>query len=266
MENNTRNSALLESLRLMLKPLAKLLIRHGLVFRDMSDVCKLAFYEAGRELLAEQGKKVTDSQLSILTGVHRRDIAALRKDEKKTEIKQHSSGAAIIAEWLTNPLFLDGEGNPRPLPYTGDNASFTQLVECVSKDIRAKSYLEELQRLTLVEVSSGNIVALTQPAFLPNTDWEERLRFFVRNIGDHMAASTANMCSDTPPYFDRSVFHSELTPEQVGVIRDMVNSQGMGLLKRIYRQAETLPKTAASDNRKRVTVGIYMYDEEAGQQ
>lgn len=261
---NTAKDALIQSVAFLLRPLVRLMLAHGISFREFVDISKRTFFDVGNDVIEESHGKKTDSQLSVLTGLHRKDITTFRKTKRKPAQKNFSPGAAIIAEWLTNPRYVGKGGTPRVLSYAGEENSFTALVESVSKDIRAKSYLEELLRLNLVEMEDAHRVRLKQEGFLPSGDFSQKLDFFRRQVGDHLSAAVANMQQAPSPFFDRSMFHDKLTAEQVREIRRILDTQGMDLLKSAYRRAEETSVTASNAEKpdRRVTVGLYMFDQE----
>ena len=64
------------------------------------------------------GKPQTDSRITLLTGVHRKDVKRLR-DEPHVALRAPrvaSLSSQLIARWTTLPEYLDEQGAPRPLP------------------------------------------------------------------------------------------------------------------------------------------------------
>ncbi len=261
---------LLKAVQKIMKPLARLLMHHGISYREFTDLSKKAFFFAGQEVLEQQAQRPNASQLSVLTGLHRKDVTAFLEEasqDPKAQDLPHttSTGAALVAQWLTDPTYLDKKKKPLPLPYTADTGpSFTRLVEAVSKDIRPKAHLEHLTQLGLVETNDAGHITLKRDAFLPNEDFKAKLEFFVRHIHDHLAATTANLTSTTPVFPDRSAFHANLTDSDIKLLRAEIDQKAMSLLKDIYAQAEKLSaKNAGSQATQRMTLGFYFYTEDA---
>ncbi|MDX1923003.1 MAG: DUF6502 family protein [Alphaproteobacteria bacterium] len=268
MKKNKKN-LLKQALRHLLQPLVRLLLQHGVSHREFVDLSKRVFFESGRKILEAQPAKISHSQLAVLTGLHRKDITSLMEEAEGSEEspKESSPLFAVIAEWMTNPIFLDKHKVPLKLPYASTDTktkTFTMLVESVSKDVRAKVHLEELQRLGLVDVDADNLLTLKKEAFLPTQDFTNKLRFFTRQIHDHMAASATNMELEHGGHFDRSAFHDGLSEAAILELRTLVNTEGMELLKKVYRRAEELATTdkGRAGPRHRMTLGMYLYDEQ----
>lgn len=263
---------LLQAVQKVMKPLARLLIQYGISYREFTDISKKAFFSAGQEVLKPQSVRPNASQLSVLTGLHRKDIttflAAPPQEEKQPEPPQATStGAALIAQWVTDPTYLDKKKKPKPLPYTADQGpSFTQLVEAVSKDIRPKAHLDHLTQLGLLETDDQGLITLKREAFLPNEDFKAKLEFFVRHIHDHLAATAANLTSDTHVFPDRSAFHAELTDADIKTLKTEIDKKAMSLLKDIYAEADKLSrKNKTADATHRMTLGFYFYTEDTAE-
>jgi len=255
----------------VLRPLIRLIMTHGLAYREFCDLARITYFEIGRNILEEQNLKINDSRLSLLTGLNRKEISYLDDIHRSKSgaiidsPKPRSLGAAVIAEWVSNPRFLDAEDNPLPLPYTSESPeaiSFNNLVESVSKDMRAKTYLAELQRLQLVEISEDMIIRLKEDAFIPSADFSEKLSFFSSNIYDHMSAAVNNIEGQNAPFFERSAYHGHLSENDILELQRMISTKGMSFLKKIYHETEKLSKVQTSENKKqRMTLGVYFYSE-----
>lgn len=267
-ETQTKKDLVKAALTAVMRPLVRMMLRYGLPLRELHDVSKKIFYEEGCRLLNEQGAKITHSQLSVLTGLHRKDITEfISRTQRSSRVvssdKDFSVGAAIIAEWSTNTAYLDAKGQPKPLPYIaeGDEISFSRLVQNISKDVRAKSHLSELQRLGIVHLTDDQTVVLDKHAFLPNAGFAEKLSMFKHTVGDHIAAASENIATDPPPFFDRFAFHGELSEADIVALRKVVDDEGMALMKKIYRLAEEHSQKSvhALHAKKRMSFGMYFF-------
>lgn len=267
---NDRKNVLKQSISKVLRPLIRLLLAQGVTYREFADQAKGVFFDAGVTMLKESGAKETSSQLSVLTGLHRKDITAFQAESAVASAqagRSRSPGAMVVAEWISNPAYLDAAGHPRALPYAGAEGgpSFTALVESVSKDVRPKTHLEDLLRLGMVTVDAAEIVHLVRDAFVPSADFSEKMKFFTLNIGDHLSAAAENVQKNPAPFFDRSAFHDRLSVEDIAALRALVDEEGMQLLKKAYRRAEELSQNKKTDKKdRRITVGLYMYAEQTG--
>ena len=261
-----RNSLALKAVSKSLRPLIRLLIKLGINFKDFSEKAKRVYLEESVKILDEEKKETTASSLSVVSGIHRKETSSFLKTPENgtSDVPIRASAAmAVITEWIVNPDYKDSQGSPIPLDYgesSGGGKSFTGLSTQVTKDVRAKTLLDELIRLGLVNFES-DIVTLKQEAFVPKADFNEKLAFFSKNISEHIHAAAENIQSEQPPYFERSAFHDGLSEEDIKKIDAMVREKGMNLLIEAYRMAEELAEKNQTDPDSKtgqITLGIFL--------
>lgn len=261
-----KNSMVSIAVSKVLRPLVRLLVNLGVNFKDFSENAKRIYLEESVQVLKGTDKEATSSALSMVSGIHRKDTSQFLSNPhvESPELSLGASAAmAVVTEWIINPDYLDKDKKPSPLIYSHSNTSektFTALSSKVVKDIRAKTVLEELLRLDLVQFKD-DIVSLKQEAFVPQADFNEKLGFFSKNISDHIQAAATNVQSEHPPFFERSAFHDGLSEEDIKKIDTFVRDKGMSLLKDAYRMAEELAeknKKNDKDKNSHLTLGIFL--------
>ena len=112
------SAALAEGLRRILRPLVRLLIARQLTFPWAADVLRGLYVQVALREFPVEGKRQTDSRITLLTCVHRKDVKRLR-GQRATAVRAPraaSLGAQLIARWTALPEYLDEHGQPRPLP------------------------------------------------------------------------------------------------------------------------------------------------------
>ena len=143
-------SALLEAAARVLAPLVRLLIARGVTYQVASELLKRVYVRAGLDHYASQGgSSPTGTQLSLLTGLNRKEIRRLTDEDSQAVAPQGvtSFAAAVHATWLSSARFRNKTGEPLPLPRhaRGNDLSFDELVRSVTTDHRPSAVLEELQ-------------------------------------------------------------------------------------------------------------------------
>ncbi|MEE9424228.1 MAG: DUF6502 family protein [Methylococcales bacterium] len=261
-------SALVSALKRLLKPLVRLLISFGITYPFLAELLKSIYVDVAEQEFPMQGKPQTDSRISLLTGVHRKDTKRLRnQDPDQSQIPTSVSvGAELVAKWLGNEEYQDKEGVPRPLPRLASSRagiSFEELVQNVSKkDLRARVVLDELIRLSIVHVNDKDEVELNVDAFVPTQGFEEKAYYFGQNLRDHIAAGCHNLLGNQPPFFDRSVYYCDLTIESVTTLITLSNQLAMNVLKEINQQASKLQSadSHSTEANQRINLGIYLFN------
>jgi hypothetical protein len=269
-------AALLKAARRVMRPLVRLMMQSGVTFPVLADTLRQLFVEvAVNEILLDQRSR-TDSRISLLSGVHRKEIKRLRSLPLNDAVTPDvvTMASQIVARWLGSAMFADASGQPRILPRLAQpgettEPAFEDLVLSVTTDVRPRAVLDDLLSHGVVSVIEGDRVQLNTHAFIPRPGGAEQLFYFARNLHDHVAAAAANITASKPPYFDRSVHYDDLTPTQAETLRAYARDVAMHALLDVNRKALDLlesdttpaPDPATHADRHRVNLGIYLYQE-----
>ena len=246
------------------------MIARGITFTAAVEVLKRVYVEVADQHFRLTDERQTDSRVSLITGLHRKDVKRLRAPGygRHAELvpPSVSLGEKIVTTWTSDPRYSDAAGRPVPLPRLarrGGEASFEALVTSVSKDIRSRAVLDEWIRLGIAHIDEEDRVCLNSEAFVPRDGEEEKAFYFGHNLGDHVSAATHNMLGGDPPFLERSLHYTGLTAEAVQAITKASERLGMDALKAVQRKAIMKDADAASDgsSRARFTFGVYFYSE-----
>jgi uncharacterized protein DUF6502 len=256
----------------ILRPLVKLMLAHGITYPALSELLKGLYVEVARNEFALAGKAQTDSRISLLSGVHRKDVKRLRENPPASgdgQMDAVSLGSQIVAAWIGSPDFTDKRKHPLPLPRLARAAapgapSFEALVESVSKDIRPRAVLDEWLRLGVVQVDEDDRVRLKQEAFVPDKGFVEKAFYLGHNLHDHAAAAVHNVLGGTPTFIERSVHYDTLSASSIGELAALSEKAGMEAVLAVNRKAIKLDARDQRQNSggKRMTFGIYFFAED----
>lgn len=262
-------AALSSAVRMLLRPLVRFLIERGLTYPMLASLLKAIYVEVADQDVVIEGRRQTDSRISLLTGVHRRDVKRLRRELASDEATPSAVplGALLVSRWTADSEFLGAEGKPLPLPRqasAGAGPSFESLVLSVSKDIPARSVLDEWLRLGVAEVDEDGRVRLREESFVPEQGVDEKLHFFGRNLREHIAAGAHNILNAGPPFIDRTVYYDGLSERSAEDLAELAREAGGEMLGRINRRALELQTrdATAPDHTHRMTVGAYFFSED----
>ncbi|CAI8846047.1 Pro-kuma_activ domain-containing protein [Pseudomonas sp. IT-196MI5] len=268
MQSSTLPTSLLKALRHVMRPLVRLMLRQGVTYLVFADLLKEVFVEVADREFRLGDKAPTDSRISLLTGVHRKDVRRLRNtsDPAASTLPENITfGAQLVNAWAKAP-FCNDAGQPLPLPRlasVGGDRSFDALVAKVSTDIRARVVLDEWLRLGVVRLDEQDLVHLEAQAFVPQKGFDEKTAYLGHNLHDHASAAVHNLSGEVPAFFERSVHYDALTPASVEALREAVASEGMQALLSFNRLAADLEfrDLPSLETRQRITVGLYFYTE-----
>lgn len=264
-QGNT-SDAFLRVLRGLLRPLVRAMIARGLTAQVVYALLKRVYVEVAEETFSLEGKPLTDSRIALLTGVHRKDIRTIRaeNDDGTTQARRKSNLlATVIGQWMSHPDFTDDAGLPRPLPRADHAHSFEGLVQSVSKDVRARTVLDELEHAGLV-ATRDDMLHLNTNTIVGAASPSDKEVFFGANVGDHLAAATENLLADAPPFFERSVFYNQMTADAVDEVEAEARARAQALLQDMNAHSSALHRRDRDKAapRQRYRLGIYFYRED----
>lgn len=185
---------LLEGLKLLLRPVAKFCLRRSIKIQDGIEMLKHAFIEVSKEELERTGRLVSNSRLSVMTGLHRRDVVRLLL-EGVVVAENSPLLLRVIGQWQESPGFRSKNGEPRPLTFEGKGSEFIELVRSVSKDLNPYTVLFELERVGAVERDDNRLRLITD-VYVPSGNLKEGLGLLGRDIEDLLLAVEDNLFRD----------------------------------------------------------------------
>ena len=261
-------SPVFAAIRHLLRPLVRLLLLHGISFTIFCELVKTAYVKVADAEFRLDAKPQTDSRISLLTGIHRREVNRLR-NETVTEINlpQHASMSALLLTiWSGHPDYLDEQGLPIPLPRLASRAeehSFESLVQSVSKDFRPRVVLDEWLRQGIITLGSDDRVYLSADTFVQPQDMAEKIYYFGQNTHDHLAATVHNLAGSSPPFLERCVYYDKLSADSVKELADYSRIVGMRSLHAVNKRAAGLQQRdkGNTDAVYRANFGVYQYSE-----
>lgn len=270
------NSVLQKTILRVLRPLIRHLIGQGCTYPALCELLKnLYVAETQRHYAEPLPASTTDSRISLLTGIHRREVKRLRtalaRDGEATILRREANLAArIVADWVSMPQHLNADDEPLVLPlrYSPDTASFESLVREAKADVRPKAILDELLRVGVVQMDADDKVRLLRTAYVSGLP-EDKLAFLADNVGDHLHSALHNIEPPThPPFLERAVYYDALPAQELTQLRPVLFRLGDQLLRHANRHLKPLAQTstAQAGSRRRMRLGVYYYEEDSQEQ
>lgn len=269
-----------------LRPLVRLMIAVGIPFPAAAELLKRLYVDSAANDFPLDGKPITQSRITLLTGVHRKDVRRLHGAEGQGGDKRATVplGALIIGRWLGDPAYLDADGQPLALQRIAATATddltnansglsavqpaasamgFDTLVASVSTDLRPRAVLDEWLRQGLVGIDADDRVVLDVTAFTPSQAFGDQAAFLGWNLGDHAQAAVRNLLAEDRPLFERAVFYDGLTEQALDRLEAMARTEAQALLVRLNKEARRLVDEGqgAPDATGRMRLGAYFFRE-----
>lgn len=237
----------------ILAPIARLLVARGVQIGAATDRLKLHYVRAAQALA---GPRPTDSRLSVMTGLQRREVArlaALPGDPPSDRKVNHLS--RLVQLWQTDPSF-----SGRALPRSGSGDSFEALALNIRRDVHPRTMMEQLREAGTISLTVAGLVRLDRTTYQPLAGSEAQLDYFADNAGDFLTAATENILAEKAPFFERAAHFNQLSPVAVATLEAAFRDGQLTLLQTIARQATQLQD--ASPGTHRFRAGGYFYSTE----
>ena len=256
------NKALYRALESMLKPVFRLLVRKGIGYPTFTELAKKLYVEAAHAEEQKSGKRITDSRLSTLTGIHRKEIKRLRAELDQPPLpseRKASLAAQLVSQWLGREGYVNEDGTPRPIPYQGveeSEPSFINLVQSITRDVHPRTLRDTwLKQGFLVQLDEGYLV-LSEAGYVPDQSWEETLFFAGKNLGAHSATVVENLLHEKEPLqLDRAVYYYRLTPASARELEAWAREAALKLLTEFNQRAAK--HQLQDQNKEDATTGIH---------
>ena len=271
---SSTQTALQAAILRLLKPLVRLLLRHGVSLGAFVELAKRVYVELALSEFSIPGRKPSVSRAAIITGLTRKEVTRVAhlpalSDEALQD--SYNRAVRVIGGWARDAAFLDARGEPALLPLEGGPASFTALVRRYSGDVPARAMLDELLRVGAVAQDAQGAIHLETKAYIPAHTDEEKLAILGSDVADLVTTIDHNL--SRPPEHSRlqlKVSYDNLPVEPLPAFRGAAATQAFELLQRLDRELSALDRDAnpsvQGTGRMRAGVGIYYFEEECESQ
>jgi hypothetical protein len=249
----------------LMAPLATWLLRSGVSYGAFATALKPVFVEAARAELERGGARATHSAVSVLSGVHRKDVRALAEAPvgEALPAKGVPLASQVYTRWLSARRYRGRDGTPRALPRSGAGITFESLAREVSVDVHPRTVMDELLRLGLVTLE-GDLVVPVQASFTPSQRRDELTALFAANAADHIAAAVHNLTLDAPRYLEQSVFADGLGPGSVAQLHALARDAWQRAFDEMVtaaRRRVAADEAVPQADQQRMRFGVYFYSE-----
>jgi hypothetical protein len=253
----------------LLRPLIRILLRNGVSFGTFSDLTKWVFIDVATKEFGITGRKQSDSRVSVITGLSRREVMRVRqlpKPDVTVSIERHNRAARVIAAWRREEHFLDADGNPLALPMEGSGATFSELVHRFSGNVPPRAILDELTRVGTVGTLKDGRLYLRARAYIPKSTDAGRLHLLGTDVRHLIGTIDRNMNpGPREPLFQRKVSYDNLPIEVLPEFQKQFAEQAQTLLesadKWLAERDRDVNAAVKGTGRHRAGFGIFFFEE-----
>jgi hypothetical protein len=270
---NAFQIAVLSACREFMKPVARLLLKKGIGFKEFSEVCKSVFVEVASDDYGIRGRKTNMSRVAVMTGLTRKEVRKVRDTLESGEhapILRASRPESVLSIWHNDSEYLDKHRQPKRISFDGPGPSFKDLVAQAGGDIPPKAMLNELLRAGSV-VRDGLKLRVVSRSYVPESNDPQAVLLAGASIRDLASTIEYNLSCEVPEnrYLERRVFSYQLPKSQKTRFRKLARDKGELLLNDLsiwLSEREEATRQAGKarvegNSQTPIGVGIYFFDE-----
>lgn len=221
----------IKALHLLFRPVVRLALRHAISIQQVTEVLKRTFVEVAAADISREGEKSNVSRISVVTGLHRRDVLRILENQAPPEPPINLI-SKIISQWENDQEFQTRSGKPRLLSCEGAQCEFNDLVRSVSSDVHPATVLFQLERLKLVDRTPQGLKFITA-VYEVREDLEKGYHLLAQDIDDLTQSVEENLLSgETLPQLHARTDYDNVFLEDLPTIREWLLREGALLHQR----------------------------------
>jgi hypothetical protein len=268
--SDNNKTTILKAFRLILQPLARILLRSGITWKEAAEVCKTTFVEVATNEFGLHGRPTNISRVAIMTGLGRRDVSRLRKlleSEQPPDLGKINNATRVLTGWHLDSAYLDDSGKPREIDFEGDTASFSALSRQYASNIAPITMLRELVRVGAVNERTNGALRVLKRYYMPlqmDADAVFRAGSVLQDLGNTIDYNLVRE-TDDPTRFEGRATNANIRNVDVKAFRAFLEVEGQAMLERADEwllQHEPSTDTRRKYKTTRLGVGIYQIQDD----
>lgn len=270
-EQRAVKSSLIKLCLKVLRPLVRILLRHGMSAQEFTEITRWVFVDVAMnddEFALKTRSKTFKSRAAVITGLSRKEVLRLSDSpspDEQEDLPSFNRAARVMTGWTENRQFSEGNDKPKMLPIKGGSESFHHLVRLYSGDVPPRAVLDELRRCGAVEIVNGDHVRLKKFAFFPETGSEQELEIVSMCASDLLHTLERNTRSGLPEEDrlpQRALFSRSLPAEKLPEARNYIRKEIDSVARKVHHY---LTELEDKPRKSRVTyyragIGLYGFE------
>lgn len=225
----------------LLRPVARILLRHGVSFRELSELCKKTYIAVATNEFGVDGRPTNVSRVAMLTGMTRRDVRKVRlslDDEDQEVLGRMNSATRLLSGWYQDADFTDDAGGPLRLPESGPGPSFAELARRYAGDIPVTTLLKELKNAGAIDSPEDGLLAAKTRFYMPGhttpatTETLMRSGSVLEDMGNTVDYNLWRRPEEVSR-FERRATNALIAADSVSDFREFINREGQAFLERV---------------------------------
>ena len=268
MQDETQRQ-ILSAFLVILRPIARILLRFGIGFREFSEIAKTAFVDVASSDYGLRGRLTNISRVAVMTGLTRKEVKRLRdKIERgeETVVIKATPLSEVLHRWYSETDYTDQHGKPKQLPFAGDGISFSSLVRAFGGDIPPGALRTELKRVGAISEREDGMLEIAKRTVMPSGLDERLVMALVHSAYPLLSTLAHNMNPDrsSESWPQLTAFTQSVRKSDMPRVR-RISSARLGevieAFDDLFMAYETLNEAEQkSDDKNLVAVGVFYFE------
>jgi len=185
----------------VMRPMARMLLRLGIGFHDFAEVAKTAFVEVASSDYGIRGRPTNVSRIAVMTGLTRKEVKRIRDSIASNDVRpsvRTTPLCTILYRWHAEEAFLDDHGRPAPLPFSGTSPSFSELVRQFGGDIPPGAMRTELKRVGAVREEEDGTLTVLRRYVIPDETHDNLIAALAHSVYPLLVTIAHNVNTTDP--------------------------------------------------------------------
>ena len=260
----------LGALRRLLRPIVRIMLRHGVIYRQFAELLKEVYVEVASSDYGRRGRPTNVSRTAILTGLDRKEVRRLREADlpptgDDQRVPRRDRVSRVLSAWFQDARFnIDGVPIELPFEDADGSPSFTSLCGGYGGDLPVSTLLKELRIAgAVVEDDAGLLRPVTRyymPAIVDMAALERAGSVF-EDLGTTIAHNLVRSAG-AARRFERRATNLCVDPRAINAFRRYVERTGQQFLESVdswLSDHEAPPER--STQQRRLGIGIFWIED-----
>lgn len=270
MQNDIQRQ-ILGAVLLVMRPIARALLRAGIGYLEFAEISKTAFVDVAGKDYGLRGRPTNISRVAVMTGLTRKEVRRIRDKAKVGDeiglVKLTPMGK-VMHRWFTEDRFLAENGSPKVLPFEGEGETFSGLVKSYGGDIPPGAMRTELKRIGAVEELESGQLSAAKRSVVGIEDHEKLISGLAHVLYPAALAMAHNTAAgtETDSWVHLSASTESVRGQDLRRIRRVSTDRAAAFIESVddfLAAYETLYDSDSTDeSTKAVGIGVFYFEED----
>lgn len=257
----------------VLRPMARILLRFGIGFREFSEIAKTAFVDVASNDYGLRGRLTNISRVAVMTGLTRKEVKRLRDklesgDDRLTV--RTTPLCEILHKWHAEDDYLDDAGRPATLAFADGRGSFSELVRRFGGDIPPGAMRTELKRVGAIQENEDGSLKVVRRSVTPAGKHDNLIAALAHGAYPLLTTIAHNINTEKPDerWAQFTAFTQSVKTNDIRRIRRISYDRLVQVSESfddLFMAYESLQESDREDESKStLAVGVFYFEEEEG--